>query len=68
MCCFIILLLVNELRWYLFRLLLHYIFSKSCFSPLPGYSLLRENKTHRYPSKCCQEFEVTKVGYRRKSK
>ena len=32
------------------------------FSPLPGYTLLRENKTHWYSSK------LRKAGYRRKSK
>jgi len=59
---------LDDSRWYLFSSLTSLHAFKSCFSPLPGYSLLRENKTHWNPSKRCQEFEVTEAGYRRKSK
>ena len=74
MCCFVILLLFNELthldnlRWYLFSYFTTLQAFKSSFSPLHGYSWLRENKAHWYPSKRCQKSEITEAGDRRKSK
>jgi len=56
------------LRWYLFSSFTSLQAFKNSFSPLPGYSWLRENKTHWYPSKRCQKSEITEAGYRRKSK
>ena len=67
MSCFVILLLVNELTSRRFALVLVVAFYfiacfHKLFPPLPGYTLLRENKTHWYSSK------LRKAGYRRKSK